>query len=245
LLDTPEAAAASHRAALIRLFSLTAREKVRYLHKQLPKLQQSCLYYQAIGPCKELSDELVDATIAASLFEPGEELPRSEAEYEKAEARARQRLMERGNELAELVNEIVALHHSLRKRLKGNVAPALLKGYADVQAHLERLLPRHFLATTPLEWLPHLPRYLKAVAGRLEKMGRDPGRDESLARQLAALYNKVDERAGCRPDPQLVRFRWLLEELRVSLFAQELKTLQPVSVKRLERLWDEIRKRPC
>ena len=110
----------------------------------------------------------------------------------------------------------------------------------DIAAQLERLVPKRFLVETPWARLAHLPRYLKAIVLRLDKLRADPARDAARLAELRPLeqrhLRKLAERRGSR-DPKLDEFRWWLEELRVSLFAQELKTPQPVSAKRLEKIW--------
>jgi ATP-dependent helicase HrpA len=110
----------------------------------------------------------------------------------------------------------------------------------DIAAQLERLVAKRFLVEIPWVRLAHLPRYLKAIVLRLDKLRADPARDATRLGELRPLeqrhLRKLAERRGSR-DPKLDEFRWWLEELRVSLFAQELKTPQPVSAKRLEKIW--------
>ena len=109
---------------------------------------------------------------------------------------------------------------------------------------MQRLLPRDFLAATPWAALQHFARYLKAIVLRLDKLRQDPARDAERMAQVRAqeqrFWRLVAERKGVQ-DARLRELRWLLEELRVSLFAQELRTPQPVSVKRLEKVWGQIR----
>ena len=114
---------------------------------------------------------------------------------------------------------------------------------ADCSAQLQRLMPKNFLAATPWLQLQHFVRYLKAIILRLDKYRGDPGRD---AQRLAELkpqeqryWRLVAERKGAQ-DLRMLEFRWLLEELRVSFFAQELRTPQPVSIKRLDKAWAQL-----
>ena len=112
-----------------------------------------------------------------------------------------------------------------------------------MQSQLTRLLPKRFLLATPHTQLQHVGRYLKAIAMRLDKWRADPQRDAQRMADLRPLEQRylraIAERKGV-PDAQLEAFRWLLEELRVSLYAQELRTPQPVSVKRLEKAWAQL-----
>jgi ATP-dependent helicase HrpA len=118
---------------------------------------------------------------------------------------------------------------------------------ADVRAQIARLLAPGWLARTPWERLQHLPRYLKAAALRLDKLRADPQRDARLFAELSALEQPYRRELGVRlkngaVSAELDQFGWLLEELRVSLFAQELKTPVPVSAKRLAKLWQTVRR---
>jgi ATP-dependent helicase HrpA len=111
----------------------------------------------------------------------------------------------------------------------------------DIAAQLARLLPKRFVALTPWTQLQHLPRYLKAIVMRLDKYRSDPARDTTLLAQIRPLEQRYTRRLADQrgvADARLDDYRWLLEELRVSLFAQELRTPQPVSVKRLDKAWE-------
>ena len=121
----------------------------------------------------------------------------------------------------------------------------LARPAADIRAQLSRLVYKGFFSATPWEQLSHLPRYLSAMELRMDKYGNSPERDAKHTATIAELTRRHDERrerdrkAGLT-DPKLEEFRWALEELRVSLFAQELKTPYPVSYKRLEKMWDAL-----
>jgi len=114
---------------------------------------------------------------------------------------------------------------------------------ADIQGQLAALLPKRFLVDFDWERLAHFPRYLKAVSIRLDKLRNNPARDAQMMRECRGLAQTLERewaakrRAGV-VDPKLEEFRWLLEELRVGVFAQELKTPMPVSVKRLQKIWE-------
>ena len=132
----------------------------------------------------------------------------------------------------------------MQQRL-ATAAKALPRPAADVRAQLGRLVFKGFMSATPWERLHDLPRYLKAMQARLDKYPRDPERDERHATHIAELWSRYEERAtklrrAHESDPRLEDFRWRIEELRVSLFAQELKTPYPVSFKRLDKLWHTI-----
>jgi ATP-dependent helicase HrpA len=114
---------------------------------------------------------------------------------------------------------------------------------ADIAAQMAALLGKRFIDATPWERLTHFPRYLKAVGLRLDKARADAARDARLMADWQSLGKPFEReylaaRKSGAVDPFFEEFRWLLEELRVALFAQELRTPSPVSVKRLQKMWE-------
>jgi len=132
-------------------------------------------------------------------------------------------------------------HANAVRKLKDSKPPRDVAD--DITAQLQRLVGKRFLVATPWTALGHLPRYLRAVVMRLDKLRADPARDAQRLAELRPLeqawLRRIADRRGT-PDARLAEFGWLLEELRVSLFAQELRTPQPVSVKRLEKAWVQL-----
>ncbi|MCB2035239.1 MAG: DUF3418 domain-containing protein, partial [Ottowia sp.] len=144
-------------------------------------------------------------------------------------------------EVARLAAAILAEYAAAARKIKDTRnAPEATK---DAAEQLQRLLPKNFLAVTPWSALQHFPRYLKAIQLRLDKLRADPARDAQRMAEARAqeqrFWRLVAERKG-QQDARLQELRWLLEELRVSFFAQELRTPQPVSVKRLEKVWGQV-----
>jgi ATP-dependent helicase HrpA len=243
LLGTPEAATSEHRKGLRRLFMLLLRELVRYLEKNIPGLREMALRFAAIFVAGELKDQLIAAAFdRACLADP---LPRTAIEFAARRDEARARIVLIAQELARPVAAILAEHQALAKKLQA--ARAFPEAVRDIEAQVARLLTRDFVIATPYDRLQHFPRYLKAAALRLEKMRSDPARDTRSRAEYAPLeqaWSREDtrQRRQISSDPQLDQFRWLLEELRVQLFAQELRTPVPVSVKRLQKLWQTLRR---
>ncbi len=242
LFESPEAASEVMRAGVRRLFMLEAADKIKYLRKNLPGLQAMCLHYVAVGRCEELKEDLLTA-VADAAFLGEAPLPRTREAFEAALEQGRERLVALAQPLAEAVAETLAEYHRISKILKGSIAPQWLPALADVRDQLDHLIYPGFVAATPYPWLLELPRYLKAVEVRLQKLGGAPERDRLQRIALEPLWKAYWARAGGggRLAPEQARFRWLLEELRVSLFAQGLKTAEKVSVPRLDKLWKEIR----
>jgi ATP-dependent helicase HrpA len=145
--------------------------------------------------------------------------------------------------VARLVSVIVQEAVAVSRRLAA--ARAFPQAVADVEQQLARLFAPRFIVDTPAAHLQHYPRYLKAIAARLDKLKSDPARDAQRMADVAALTAPFVRAHAARrgaADARLDEFRWLLEELRVSLFAQELRTPMPVSVKRLEKVWASLQR---
>ena len=236
VFDEPEAAAEKHRVGLRRLFALQLRDAIKYLEKNLPDLQRMAIQYLPLGSAEELREQILAVALdRAFLAEP---LPADAAAFARRLEEGRGRLTLIAGEVARAAGAVLAEWVAAQKKLKDARPP---KDVADdIAAQLERLVPKRFLVETPWARLAHLPRYLKAIVMRLDKLRADPARDAARLAELRPLeqrhLRKLAERRGSR-DPKLDEFRWWLEELRVSLFAQELKTPQPVSAKRLEKIW--------
>jgi ATP-dependent helicase HrpA len=239
VFDEPEVAAAKHRAGLRRLFALQLRDALKYLEKNIPDLQKMAVAYMALGTQEELREQIVEVALdRAFMLEP---LPGNADEFKRRVDEGRGRLTLIANEVARLAATILADYAAALRKIKDT------RGHPDVTAdatqQLQRLMPKRFLATTPWTQLQHVPRYLKAIVLRLDKVRADPARDAArmaeLRPQEQRYWRLVAERKGA-VDPRLQEFRWLLEELRVSFFAQELRTPQPVSIKRLDKTWAQL-----
>jgi ATP-dependent helicase HrpA len=236
--DTPEEAERVHRAGLARLFALRLKDQVKALQR-MNGLREVALRYATIGPEQELKDQLVSATLARTcVLDP---LPTTAATFETRIEQAKPRIMLVGQELLKLTDGILTERTALEKRLGG------LKGLdavvEDIRRQLDALIVKRFLTTVPYERLSQFPRYLKGANLRLDKLRNNPERDAQLMADWQGLHRAferewIDARRQGTDDPFLEDFRWLLEELRVGLFAQELRTPMPVSVKRLKKIWD-------
>ncbi|MCX9154973.1 ATP-dependent RNA helicase HrpA [Niveibacterium sp. 24ML] len=236
-VDTEEEAARVHRKGLARLFALTLKDQVKAVEK-LPGLRELALQFIPFGTEAELKAQLVAATLERTcLMEP---LPTNADAFAQRAQDAKSRISLVAQELMRLAGALVVEHASLTKRfltLKGQ--PDTL---ADLQQQLAKLMPKNFLLAYPFEKLTHFGRYLKAMGVRIDKLRTNPARDLQLLAEWKSLAQPFERewlakaKAGVI-DPQLEEFRWLLEELRVGLFAQELKTPMPVSVKRLQKIW--------
>jgi ATP-dependent helicase HrpA len=239
VLDSEDKAQAAHRGGLRRLFMLQLKEQARFIEKSLPGLQTMSLQFTPFGDAGDLRRQLLSASFdRACLAEPW---PRSKALFERRRDEARSRVNLIAQEIARLLGVILAEYAALQKKLQQ--AKGFPDTVRDIQQSLARMLPKDFIQNTPYERLQHFPRYLKAAGLRLDKLRADPQRDARLAAELAplqTLWQREQARRAGADDPQLEQFRWLLEELRVQLFAQELRTPSPVSSKRLVKMWQTM-----
>lgn len=241
MFDDPTVAARTHKAGLRRLFALQFREQLKFAEKNIPGMQQMGMQFMSLGSQEELRDQIVQKAIdIACLQDP---LPTDAASFNKRKEEGKSRLGLLVNEIARLVGQVLAEYHGLPKKLQ-NVAPPVA---ADIQGQLQGLVHKRFVAETDYAQLAHFPRYLKAINVRLEKLRGDPARDTRLMaewNQSASHFVRAakDRLAGKNTDPKMVEFRWMLEELRVSLYAQELRTPMPVSAKRLQKVWESMQR---
>lgn len=239
VMDEPEVAAKLHRAGLRRLVALHIRDALKSLEKNIPDLPRMGMVYAPLGGVDDLRTQIIDLALdRAFLLDP---LPSDAASFERRVAEGRGRLVLVAQEVARTADAVLLEWQAAHRKLKDLRVPKELG--EDILAQLERLVPKSVLTATPWAQLAHLPRYLKAVEMRLDKWRADPARDAQRLAEIRPLEQRclrlMAQRRG-QPDARLEEFRWLLEELRVGLFAQELRTPQPVSVKRLEKLWAQI-----
>ena len=239
IFDEPDVAAAKHRVGLRRLIALQIKEPLKYLEKNIPDLQKMAMAYMSLGTADELREQVIDVALdRAYLNEP---LPSDAASFKARVEEGRTRLNLIAQEVARLAGTVLTEYAAAARKLKDAKPP---KDVADdVAAQLQRLMPKRFVSATPYAQLQHFPRYLKGITLRLDKLKGDPARDAQRMTELRPLDQRLVRRLAelkGTHDPRTDEFRWLLEELRISLFAQELRTPQPVSVKRLEKVWAQI-----
>lgn len=262
LFDTREAAQASMRGGVLQLLRFELKEQMKQLEKNLSGqgryLSPALLQLHNLIGAEALREDMLNA-IADRAFIGDDLLPHSEKEFIAQRQRARARLPAVAEAVIRMVQNIANECQTLMGRLsatggvggsalaKPGAGSGKLKGGLDAQMHtqLHNLVYPGFLNATPWDRLQHLPRYLKGMILRLDKYPVNPERDARHGGVIAGLWNQYEQRlekhrkAGIC-DPALAEFRWQIEELRISLFAQELKTTYPVSAKRLQKLWEEV-----
>ena len=239
VFDEPEAAAAKHRVGLRRLFALQIRDALKYLEKNIPDLQKMAVAYMPLGTQEELRGQIIDVAIDRAFLQ--EPLPSKEADFRQHVQDGRGRLTLIANEVARMSATILVEYAAAARKIKDTKnAPEATK---DAAEQLQKLMPKNFIAVAPWAQLGHYARYLKAITSRLDKYRADPARDASKLKELLPLEQRywrlVAERKG-QIDARMQEYRWMLEELRVSFFAQELRTPYPVSAKRLDKVWAQL-----
>jgi ATP-dependent helicase HrpA len=245
VFDSLEEAREAHASGLLCLFRLQFREQLKYFEKNLPNLTQMAMQYMTFGSLDDLRKQLLNVVLSrACLAEPW---PTDAASFRQRCAEAKPRLGLLAQEICRMVGTVLTEWQAVQKKLPAFKAHTA--AVQDIEKQLGRLIGKRFVADTPFDRLQHFPRYLKAVAMRLDKLrvsgNNGAARDAQLLAEYAPLWTNYERRAILLAkqgviNPQVEQFRWLLEELRVQLFAQELRTPAPVSVKRLQKMWEKI-----
>ncbi|WP_127272969.1 DUF3418 domain-containing protein [Neisseria meningitidis] len=240
LFDTTEAAEQAHRQGVIELMKLQLKEQVKDLNKGIQGFTQAAMLLKHIN-ADTLRDDLTQA-VCDRAFIGEDELPRNEKAFKEQIKRARSRLPAVKEALSRYLQETAAVYAELNSKLGKHPLTHLLR------LRLQTLLAAGFATRTPWAQWPRLPIYLKAMTLRLEKYSSNPARDaarEADIQELEQMWQEKNDglvKQGLPISDGLAAFKWMIEELRVSLFAQELKTPYPVSVKRLLKEWEKIEK---
>lgn len=237
------------RHGLRRLFSLASRRELKSQVEWLPGLAQLKVYAAAI-PGFSAERQLADL-IAELAFVQGQPAPRDEASFDKALQQGRARIPPAVQEVAALAGALFKEFHQALLAVEKAAAARWEYATLDARRQIDLLVGREFLTATPWLWLKHFPRYFQAIQLRFDKLrGGAAERDRRACGEIAAhteaWRNRAEQngQAGLH-DPELAHYRWMLEEYRVSLFAQELGTSIAVSAKRLQKQWERVVGRPC
>ncbi|MBK1701381.1 ATP-dependent RNA helicase HrpA [Thiococcus pfennigii] len=254
VLDSEENAARAMRAGLRRLIMLHLGADLRTLRQRLPGLDRLRLQYAkappapgaaaGANPAGDIADDLLALILDLTFVEDRPPL-RDQAAFLARLAEQRPRLGTVADAACALAREILDRYQDLRRRLASITQINWVASVQDIRAQLDRLVFRGFLQAIPYARLQDYPRYLRAIDWRLDRLGHAAAKDRQWLHEMADLQQRWRERqaaaeAAGRRDPRLDEIRWLLEELRVSLFAQQLGTAQPVSIKRIEARWREL-----
>lgn len=235
LFDNAQRAERAHQHGLRRLVLLNVPSPVKYLRDNLPNKSKLAMYFNPWGQVDALITDCIYAAIDVLL---GAQEITNAMQFNQALEQVRGELNSATLGIAQQVEKCLILSHGIQKSLKGKVPLAQVQSYGDIQTHLNSLIFKGFVSEFGGARLADIERYLKALQQRLEKLPVDPNRDrlrmlaiDKITQQWQAKLKQVPK--GDTPSDALIEFRWMIEELRVSLFAQQLGTAYPVSEQRL------------
>jgi len=244
IFDTRDKAEQAHFLGLIRLFQLQARKDCTYIMRNLPKSPVAELNYNKLPQHplikdrggKSYKDDILFAVIAATFLQEGE--IRTQDAFDDSLKNNKQYLVSFANEIGKAVNDIMERFFTINKQLK--LVSTQKDTAEDISQQLDRLIYSGFVFYTPYTQLKAINRYLKAIEYRLDKQKDEKQQMQQLNRYWKRYWDEVENKLkkSC-VNPEQDKFRWDLEELRVSLFAQQLKTAYPISPKRMEKAWDD------
>ena len=246
LFDTVEAADDAMRLGLARLFTRPLKRDLRLRPRDIPSIEKIRLHWAALGKDTDIADQIM-LLVADRVYVRDDIGVRTEQAFEERIAEGWNRMTDTLHEVAPIVEAVLANAVSVRTKLESKAPDPWRVAVQDMTGQLNRLLAGEFLFNTPYRWLRCYPRFIKAMARRLDRLrGGGIDKDRRAMIEVLAWEQKLAERAKSHAaqgvsDPAFWEVRWMIEEYRVSLFAQELKTSVPVSPKRLSELWERVR----
>jgi len=241
LFDSMEKA--QQQNGLLRLVLLKYADERKALEKQIPELSKMCLHYNSTGKCDELKKSIVENVFRLNFITDELLINKHGAGLKKAQFNDhleinKDNLSDTLKELSQQILTLLPLNHQIRKQLKGTIDLSLLETLNDVRDQIESLVYAGFLDNLSMDELRQYPRYLKAIIKRLDKLAGDAHKDRGLLLQIQPFWDDYKKLRSKEGYSQKVReIRWILEEFRVSLFAQDLGTAYPVSAKRVAKLF--------
>lgn len=228
----------------LRLLMLALPQQVRYIKKHCLPPSAVAIKYAGFGDKRDLADGIVYAAFQNAFLE-GQSLLRDQAAFEARIQDKKGQLVDGANRFQQLLGEILDLHHQIEKAMSDHPLPSRDESYADIRLQLAALLPADWIKQYRQDRLQEFPRYLQAILMRIEKLQGNVVRDQAQIPDVHRLWFDYVERLESHQerwikDPQLEVFRWMLEEYRISVFAQEIKTRYSVSLKRLGKQWEKV-----
>lgn len=245
LYDNPQRQERAMRAGAVKLIALSLKTPTSYLETHLPNRAKLSMYYQPLGSIKELIFDLMLCAIS-NIMERNGGVPWDEDNFNRIREIVRGELNDEALAVANVVEQSLVKAHELKRLLKGNISFDLARSYADLNHQLDSLIYKGFISDCGSEHLKEMPRYLQAALERVQRLNRDVVRDQMYMRTLENLedeYEKVVKsyHTDLLPPP-LKDVRWMIEELRVSYFAQHLGVIGPISDKRIYTELQRIQK---
>jgi len=240
-LENRKTAETETRKALRLLFIKALPEQIKHLKKSIPDIQNLCLKYRDFASCDELKLDIINKVIDDVFLYDSIQ---TESEFNARREKGKSELHEKAKHWSRLLTTILDEYRAIKKLMK-NPSLSQLDTAADIQLQLDFLFPPNFITLIDQQWLQQYPRYLTAIKKRFDKVKTNATRDRQLRLEFSRLWQEYIKRQASLEkqhvdSQQLNHYRWMLEEYRVSLFAQELKTKFPISEKRLKTYWNEL-----
>lgn len=244
LLETPQQQAVEMQKGVRRLLILGIPSPIKYLHEKLPNKAKLALHFNTFGTVLELIDDCICCAVDKLIQEFGGVVWEQE-QFNQLSDFVRANLNETVMEIAQAVEQILTLTFAINKRLKGRLDMSMAFALSDIKAQLSQLIYKGFVTKTGASRLMDVKRYLMAIEKRMDKMGQDMNRDRANQLKIEHVqqeYQKLVNKLSTQPilDESVVAIRWMIEELRVNLFAQQIGTPYPISDKRILQQIDNI-----
>ncbi|MEE9343897.1 MAG: ATP-dependent RNA helicase HrpA [Gammaproteobacteria bacterium] len=231
---------AAHREGVLKLFEWSLQRAYKDVRRGLHGMQKQCLQFSSLGQCDALRDDIMKAVLLA-VFMKSESSVRTEAGFSQLLEAGRTQVSSSANEITQWSAAALEEYHALNRQLKKSLHPSMLRVAEDVRNQLNKLIYPGFVSNTPLHWLPHLARYLQAARLRLNKYSSKESQDRASSAIVDGFIQRYEKVTGMKENhPEFLEMRWWIEELRVSLFAQELKTSIKISAERLNKAWPKL-----
>jgi len=232
------------RKGVRRLLMLSMYQQVKMLNQDMQKMKAMMMQAALLGDPESLRKHVIEQSFEKVFLL--NHVPRNKTSFERCLSQGRAQLMREGKAMIKHVDAALQAYGRLMGIVNASVAAQKKGMLDDVKQQCSALIYDGFVAKTPLNWLRHLPRFLDAACIRVEKSSRDLKKDQRMAEQVDVFWQYYQQHCKAAASTNvhnqaLEEFRWMIEELRVSLFAQELKTSMPISVKRLEKHWQRLR----
>ena len=244
LCDSFEEAKAKHSEGVLRLYMLNLPQQMKYVKKHCAVPKKVSLQYAPFGSQQSLVNGIAHAAFYRAFIH-NQNSPRTQEEFDVLMEKGKGTVVSEANIIASLVTNILGLHHEVSKLVNGNVPIARVHCYQDIKFQLKNLFVADWIAVIDYQRLEAYPRFLKGILLRIERLQGNVARDKAQADQLKKHWEQYETCNQRREgdgvfDSALMTYRWMLEEYRISLFAQGMKTAYPVSEKRLSKLWDDV-----
>ncbi len=237
LFATQEAASGAMHNGLRALYKKRLSKEVKYLIRNLPGINVLCLRFASVGKSDVLKQDIVDASVDMALIND-KPFPRTREEFNENLNQHKNDLVTHANTICEQLGKAFETHREVSKRMSGSVSLSWVEAVEDIKDQISHLIYPGFVVKTPMQRLQRLPVYFKAIDKRLDSLDREPDRDRRRRAEIIPVWDRVKELHPC---PENSQIRWLMEELRVSVYAQELGTADKVSVGRIETLLEKVK----